>query len=55
MKYQKKEGRKQAVSAIAIEAKFSFSLRGRLPFSSELFQPRKLSQPSQQGLHSLWG
>ena len=36
MKYQKKEGRKQAVSAIAIEAKFPFSLRGRLPFSSEL-------------------
>ena len=35
VKYQK-GGRKQAVSAIAIEAKFSFSLRGRLPFSSEL-------------------
>ena len=32
----KEEGQKQAVSAIAIEAKFSFSLRGRLPFSSEL-------------------
>ena len=32
----KEEGQKQAVSAFAIEAKFSFSLRGRLPFSSEL-------------------